>query len=152
MLVQHFLHKTLRLTQIFNSSGTDVVIGYVLIAIGGINLLATQFQIANLYKTRFELKKSVTWENYNSLFEIDMQGREGTCSRDFTWYERFIMCYGIDYVRDLSLNIISDTLDWICCSNIGYFHSHNFLDAKNLDSQSITKRLSNGCNFAQSSL
>lgn len=34
-------------------SGTDVIIGYVLIAIGGINLLATQFQIANLYKTRF---------------------------------------------------------------------------------------------------
>jgi len=31
-------------------SGIDVIIGYVLIAIGGINLLATQFQIANLYK------------------------------------------------------------------------------------------------------
>ena len=57
----HFSHKIgnkIRQTEIafdleITFSGIDVIIGYVLIAIGGINLLATQFQIANLYKTRF---------------------------------------------------------------------------------------------------
>ena len=55
---KHLMHRYHKKEQfgpalIFHLSGTDVIIGYVLIAIGGINLLATQFQIANLYKTRF---------------------------------------------------------------------------------------------------
>lgn len=55
---KHLMHRYHKKEQFepaltFHLSGTDVIIGYVLIAIGGINLLATQFQIANLYKTRF---------------------------------------------------------------------------------------------------